>query len=270
MYEDYWRLTRPAFASQAPGEGYFPAASHQAARLKLRYLVEQRQPAAVLVGDTGVGKSFLVDSFLQEFTQPGDPVVKLVVPQLGPAEMVGYLARKLGDSASPPGETFDESLLRWETSLQTWRDMGRHPIIVIDDAHTIDDRRVWQTLQLLMNYRHGDQSLFSLILCGQPELAGITSRSPGLLDRVSFTCALQPFTFEETAAYVRHRLKLAGAQAPLFDDDALEKIHLCSGGFPRKINRLCDFVLLVGFADQLEQIAVEQVNAVADELQLAA
>lgn len=52
---------------------FCPAASHRAAQLKVRYLIEQRQPAAILVGDTGVGKSFLIDSFLQEFTQLGDP-----------------------------------------------------------------------------------------------------------------------------------------------------------------------------------------------------
>lgn len=270
MYEDYWRLSRPAFRAQSPGEGYFPAQSHRAARLKLRYLVEQRQPAALMVGDAGVGKSFLLDSFLSDLAQPAGPMATVIVPQLGPNELIGYLARKLGDASGHSGESFDDSLLRWEACLQTCRDAGRHPIIVIDDAQTIEDRRVWQTLHLLLNYRHGDTSAFSLILCGQPELVGQVSRCVGLHDRLAFTCALQPFNLEETAGYVRHRLQLAGAQAPIFDDEAIERIHHCTGGMPRRINRLCDFALLVGFADQLDQIAIEQVNAVADELQLAA
>ncbi|HET6425604.1 MAG TPA: AAA family ATPase [Planctomycetaceae bacterium] len=270
MYEDYWQLTRPAFRAQSPGEGYFPAQTHRAARLKLRYLIEQKQPAALMVGDAGVGKSFLIDAFLSDLGAPAGPIATVLVPQLQPNELVGYLVRKLGDDSGLTGEPFDHSLLRWEACLETWRDAGRHPVIVIDDAQTIEDRHVWQTLQLLLNYRHGDTAAFSLILCGQPELVGQIGRCPALHDRLAFTCALQPFSLEETAGYVRHRLQLAGASSPIFDEDAIERIHHCTRGFPRRINRLCDFALLVGFADQLEQIATEQVDAVAEELQLAA
>ncbi len=270
MYEDYWRMSRPAFCATEPGEGYFPAQSHRAARLKLRYLVEQRQSAALLIGDAGVGKSFLLDAFLSELPLPAGPVVTVVVPQLAPAELIGYLARKLGDDHADRAQSFDEVLNRWEQQLIILQSEGRHPVIVIDDAQTIEDRNVLQTLHLLLNYRHGDRSAFTLILCGQPELVGQISRCPALQDRLAFTCALQPFSFEETAGYVQHRLQHAGAQTPIFDDNAIERIHHCTGGLPRRINRLCDFALLVGFADQLEQIAVEQVDAVAEELQLAA
>lgn len=270
MYEEYWHMSRPAFRASQPGEGYFPAHSHRAAKLKLRYLVQQRQSAALLIGDAGVGKSFLLDSYLSDLELPAGPVVSIVVPRFSPAELIGHLARKLGDEHPRRATTFDEVIDRWEQQLAALHAEGRHPVIVIDDAQTIEDRQILQTLHLLLNYRHGDSSAFTLILCGQPELVGQIARCPALYDRLAFTCALHPFDLEETAAYIRHRLQQAGAQAPIFDDDAIERIHECTGGLPRRINRLCDFALLVGFADQLEQIAVEQVDAVAEELQLAA
>lgn len=270
MYEDYWQLSRPAFRAAKPGEGYFPAHSHRAAKLKLRYLVEQQQSAALLIGDAGVGKSFLLDSYLSELKLPAGPVVSVVVPQFGPAELIGYLTRKLGDDHPSQPRSFDDVLDRWEQRLAALHAEGRHPVIVIDDAQTIEDRHVLKTLHLLLNYRHGDCAAFTLILCGQPELTGQIARCPALQDRMAFTCAVQPFSLEETAGYVRHRLQQAGAPAPIFADDAIERIHHCTGGLPRRINRLCDFALLVGFADQLDQIAVAQVDAVAEELQLAA
>lgn len=270
MYEDYWQLSRPAFRASEPGEGYFPAQSHRSARLKLRYLVEQHHAAALLVGDAGVGKSFLLDAFFRELTMPAGPVVSVVVPQMAPAELIGYLTRKLGGEETDRATSFDDVLHRWELRLEVLQAEGRHPVIVIDDAQTIEDRHVLQTLHLLLNYRHGDRSAVSLILCGQPELTGQIARCPALQDRLAFTCVLQPFDLDETAGYVRHRLQQAGAHAEIFDDDAIARIHHCTGGFPRHINRLCDFALLVGFADQLERIAVEQIDSVAEELQLAA
>lgn len=270
MYEDYWQLQRPAFRAMHPGEGYFPAHTHRAAKLKLRYLVEQKLSAALLIGDAGVGKSFLLDSYLSEMALPAGPVVSVVVPLFGPLELIAYLARKLGDDHPHRATTFDDVIGRWEQQLTALQEAGRHPVIVIDDAQTIEDRQILQTLHLLLNYRHGDRSTFTLILCGQPELAGQIARCPALQDRLAFTCALQPFDLEETAGYVRHRLLQAGAKTTIFDDEAIERIHQCTGGSPRHINRLCDFALLVGYADQLEQIAIEQVDAVAEELQLAA
>jgi MSHA biogenesis protein MshM len=217
-----------------------------------------------------VGKTFLLDAFFSDLAQQTGPVATVVVPQFAPSELIGYLASKLGDESGHPGESFNEALLRWEHRIAALHAEGRHPVVVIDDAQTIEDRHIWQALHLLLNYRHGDASAFSLILCGHPELVGQIGRSPALNDRLAFTCALQPFDLEETAKYVRHRLQLAGAQSPIFDDDAIERIHQFTAGFPRRINRLCDFALLVGFADRLDHVAVEQVDAVADELHFAA
>ena len=87
-----------------------------------------------------------------------------------------------------------------------------------------------------------------------------------MLDRLELTCVLQPLGESETAAYVRHRLQAAGATTAVFADAALATVHQLSGGLPRRINRLCDFALLVGYADNLSEITATQVEAVAEEL----
>jgi general secretion pathway protein A len=93
---------------------------------------------------------------------------------------------------------------------------------------------------------------------------------PQLTDRLAARCLLKPLSQEETLSYVNHRLNAARASRPIFDTPALEALHELSHGNPRRINRLADLALLVGFADELPAIGRSQVEAVAEELSLAA
>jgi general secretion pathway protein A len=269
MYERYWRLQRPAFRAEAPAEFFFAGRTQQAALLKLRYLVDQRQGAALLVGAAGCGKSVLLQAFEQQLPTQLGPVVSVLFPQLTTIELLSYLAGKLGvpDAALDRPQLRTDGVLRLlEAQLRDLHTAGRHPILVLDDADLIEDRYVFQALQLLLNFRRPDAHDFSLLLVGQPELAGQVKRLAPFQERLAFVCHLQPLDRDETGEYVRHRLQAAGAGGEIFDAGALDIIHQLSHGLPRRINRLCDFALLVGYADNLEQISATQVQAVAEEL----
>jgi general secretion pathway protein A len=269
MYEQYWRLQRPAFRSQAPADFFFAGQSQQAALLKLQYLVEQRQGIAVLTGAAGAGKTFLLEAFRQRLPAATGPVVDVLFPQLTADELLNYIVAKLRDSAFDPehgGDRRDRVLQRLEQQLEHWIAQGRRPLILIDDAQLIEDQHVFQMLQQLLNYRRTGGSEFSVILCGQPELVGQIRHHPALQERLAFICAVQPLTAEETAAYVQHRLRAAGGSDVIFDAASLDAVYQLSRGLPRRINRLCDFALLVGYADQLERISPKEIEAVAAEL----
>ncbi|HID23027.1 MAG TPA: hypothetical protein EYP14_11585 [Planctomycetaceae bacterium] len=149
---------------------------------------------------------------------------------------------------------------------RVWVD-GRHPVLIIDDAHLIEDPRVFHALHLLLNFQyHKSRIRFSLILVGEPVLLGRLARFGPLNDRLAIKSVLQPLSEEETAAYVRHRLQTAGAEAEIFDEPALRQLHVASDGVPRRINRLCDLALLVGFADKLSTLSASQIEAVAEEV----
>lgn len=272
MYERHWHLRRPAFRSDVPSEFFFPGPSHQAALLKLRYLVEQRPGLAVVTGATGTGKSCLLEAFREQLTEPVGPIVTVLYPQLSTAELLGYVTTRLGadEAAVTEMPRLDVVLQQLEIRLVDLYQQGRHPILMIDDAQLIEDHRVWQTLLLLLNFHQVDQAHLSIILAGPPELLGRLNRIGQLIDRLELTAVLQPFTAAETAAYVRHRLRAAGTTADVFDDAALALVHELSGGLPRRINRLCDFALLVGYAEDLSEITATQIEAVADELLPAA
>ncbi|MBI1348929.1 AAA family ATPase [bacterium] len=273
MYEQHWHLQQPAFRSCASANFFYGSRSHEAALLKLRYLVEQRQGIALLTGVSGSGKSYVIDTFCQQLPADAGPVVPILFPQLTSSELLGYITAKLESvtgAANGSTESLDYVLQRLELAFQQLTRAGRHPVIVIDDAHLIADRKVFQTLQLLLNYRRANEIDFSVLLAGNPELVGQVKRYTALHERMAFMTTLQAFNAEETAEYVQHRLQAAGATESIFDQPALASIYQLSGGSPRLINRLCDFALLVGYADNLDHVTSAQVEAVAEELALAA
>jgi type II secretory pathway predicted ATPase ExeA len=137
---------------------------------------------------------------------------------------------------------------------------------VIDDAQDLDDGRSLETVRLLLNFEHQGATTFTLLLVGQPSLLPVLDRMPELDERLAVKCLLRRLTLEETISYVHHRLQAAGAQREIFEVGAVEAIHHCSLGVPRRINRLCDLALLVGFAEERETVGEHQIEAVAEEL----
>lgn len=281
MYEQHWGLRKTPFGTDRDAESYFAGSSHQSALLKLRFLVDHRRGAGLLVGPSGAGKSRLLQALLSGDDANSAPVVNVVYPLMSPLELLCFMVRELGDDQPALagamsitrtmiiGGSMDLVLRQLIDRLRTLTEQGRPAVIVIDDAHTISDRQVFQSLHLLLNLQQHQGVEFTLILAGQPELAGMIKRLPQLDDRISIPCVLTALTATETSAYVEHRLRAAGAMEAIFSRAALQAVHELSGGLPRRINRLCDFALLVGYAEGLGLIDAEHIEGVSAELSLA-
>ncbi len=125
MYEAYWRLTQKPFENAADPRFYYPAESHQAALLKLRYAIENRRGAALLAGPTGSGKTLLTTMLRGMLTLQCTPLVHLVFPQMSSADLLAYLADEL-DGPGQPRETPDvqTSVRRIERFLDGQRRQG--------------------------------------------------------------------------------------------------------------------------------------------------
>jgi len=269
MYEQYWGLRCLPFRTDCDRELYFGSETHEAALRKLRYLVENRLPLGLMLGGPGSGKSFLVGLLAAAVSEKIGPVVHLVFPQLSAAELLSYLAVELGAEGSSLGDGergVDRAVRQIERQLAVQTARGRRTTIVIDEAHLLDDPRVLQALQLLLNFGERRDIDLSLLLTGDWPLAARVERMGALDERIAVRIVLQPLSGEETSKYVRHRLEAAGARVPIFHAEALQAVFELSGGVPRRINRLCDMALLVAFADQQRTISANDVEAVADEL----
>jgi general secretion pathway protein A len=269
MYEQYWKLQRNPFANDLAPNSFFAAESHQSCLLKLRYVVENRKGIALLAGGTGLGKTCLVNVLSQQLDGSAGPITRILFPQLAMPDFLRYLADELcagTEQGREHNSGMDGSVRRIEGRLAHWNAEGRNPVIVVDEAHLIEDLQVFQALRLLLNFGPDGSPPFTLLFVGQPELLAVIRRIGQIDDRLAVKCVLRPFAASETAAYVACRLQAAGGSSRLFEPEALSAIAEISGGVPRRINRLCDMALLVGFADESDSITSEQVEAVAEEL----
>jgi type II secretory pathway predicted ATPase ExeA len=263
MYTAYWRLHRRPFDDVDHPQSYFPSQTHQATLLKLHYAIDHRRGAALLAGASGVGKTLLIRALLADLPERYGPRIHVRFPQLDPQQLLAYLASELTGQRGP-GASADLHLQRVEGYLQDNARDGRHAVVVIDEAHMLCGSDALQTVRLLLNY-HPD---WTILLAGQPGLLPALERMPEMDERLGVKCLLHRFTQDESIAYVSHRLVAAGAADvhAVFEPPALESLHQLAEGVPRRINRLADLALLIGYAEQQQQVGVAQVEAVAEEL----
>ncbi len=277
MYEEYWQLATKPFEPTPTDSFRYASASQQAALHKLRYAIESRRGAALLAGPSGTGKTLLTTLLSEQLggDQLGERAskfVRVVFPLMSSRDFLVYLAEQLGaPPADPPQHTVEESLRRLEFAFQENSRNGQLAVIVVDEAHLLEDSGLLETLRLLLNLQvvgiqADGQAAFTLLLLGQTSLLSAMQRHATLDERLDMKMLLQPFTAEETAAYINHRLEAAGATREIFAPDALQTAHQLTGGIPRQLNRLCDLALVVGFAARQHTIDGAQLHSVSEEL----
>jgi len=267
MYLDYWQLASKPFEPAADRSRFYSCESHEGALMKLKYAVENRRGAVLLAGPAGVGKTMLVQLFRSELAEEFQPQVHVVFPQMSSRDLLVYLAEQLvAPPADIPRHTVEESVRRLEVVLRCNADQGRHAVLVVDEAHLLEDCGALETLRLLLNFEVNGHPALTLVLIGQMSLISAVGRLPSLEERIAVKALLRSFTVDETAEYVRHRLDVAGATRDIFTPDALEALHYLGHGVARQINRLGDLALVVGYADELPQLSARQIEAVSEEL----
>lgn len=267
MYESFWQLDSKPFETGCDPKYFFPAEVHQAALLKLRYAIENRRGGAMLAGPSGIGKTLLIQILRTTLNESFSPVVHLVFPPMGTTEFLAYLADELqGAPVSQGTPGTNESIRRLKGSLAKSAELGRHAVILVDEAHLLEAPAILEALRMLLNFEFGGRPALTLLLVGQTGLLTSLERTPQLEERLDVKCLLRPFGRAETAAYVEHRLRTAGSGKAIFSDEALDTLHELSGGVPRRINRLCDLALLIGYAEELDAITPSHLHSVQREL----
>lgn len=263
MYTAYWNLTGRPFDNGCEPPFYYPSESHQVTLLKLRYALDHPRGAALLTGVAGLGKSLLAQTLLADLPDSFGPMIYVQFPQMSPTQLMALIAEEL-TGKNMEGATADRSVLAIQRTLSKNEQEGRRAVLVIDEAHLLRDTETLEMLRLLMNFAPA----WTPLLVAQPLLLPALERAPELEERIGVQCLLRPLPVEESIRYVSHRMSAAGAADvySIFDPAALDAMHQLSGGIPRRINRLGDLALLVGFAEEQRRVTAEHVAAVADEL----
>jgi type II secretory pathway predicted ATPase ExeA len=263
MYREYWQLESKPFEPIGDSRFCFPCETQRGALHKLRYAVESRRGAALLAGPSGIGKTLLVRQLREELGGAVDRFVQVVFPLMSSRDFLAYVADEIGAPPAESGErSVEASLRRLELALSE----GSHTLLAVDEAHLLEDSGLLETLRLLLNLQSAGVPQFTLLLVGQPALLNAMQRNATLDERLDLKSLLKPLAEAETTDYIVHRLNAAGATREIFSPEAMVVVHELTGGIPRRINRLCDLALMVGYAGQQHTIDAAQLEAVNNEL----
>ncbi len=260
MYTKYWNLREKPFENSPDPKFLFHSKQHDEALMRLLYTIQSRKGAALLTGEYGCGKTLLMHTIMTELSGGQFEIAFLTNPRVQANEMIHEILYQLEIEVG--NEVRLHMLHSFNDFLFETARKKKHTIIILDEAQVINDLEVFEELRLMLNFQLNDRYLLTLFLVGQPELADSIRKLPQLNQRISIRYHLKRFTYEESTAYIKHRLKISGRENSMFTADAFKEIYQYSQGTPRIINDICDLSLVIGFGKQMQMIDGQLIQSV--------
>jgi general secretion pathway protein A len=267
MYLSFFGLNEKPFSITPDPRYLYLSERHAEAMAHLLYGINEAGGFVQLTGEVGTGKTTIVRSLLAQ--APKNAEIALILnPKMTATEFLLTICEELGigvpDSATQSLKDLVDILSQY---LLRAHAAGRRVVLVVDEAQNLAPE-VLEQVRLLTNLETNTQKLLQIILIGQEELRELLARNElrQLAQRITGRYHLSPLSTEETTAYVRHRLRVAGATADIFNRFALEEIYRLSSGVPRVINVICDRSLLGGYSQDRHRITGPLVRNAASEV----
>jgi putative secretion ATPase (PEP-CTERM system associated) len=267
MFESHFGFSGPPFQLNPDPAFYFESRGHAQAMAYLKYGTFQGEGFIVITGEIGAGKTTLVRTLIEGLDKRQIVPAQVVSTQLDADELLVAICTAFGLDAGGQGKA--QLLATLEAYFTALTAQGRRALLIVDEAQNLTARAV-EELRMLSNFQLGPRALLQSFLVGQPELRRILQQPSmeQLRQRVIASCHLGPLSADETRAYIEHRLCRVGWRGrPYLDDTAYLQIHRDTGGVPRRINQLCNRVLLSSYLESHDALNAGDIARITREME---
>ena len=266
MYESFFGLTELPFQITPDTRFFFGQGPHKKALAYASYGLSKGEGFVVITGEIGAGKTTLVNYFLTRLINSKRRTAQVVSSKLEEDNLLRVVATEFGISC----ETDDKAnlLRKIQLFLQEGDSREACGLLVVDEAQNLSSSSL-EELRMLSNFQRNDGALLQIFLVGQPEFRDVIMQPnmEQLRQRVVASFHLGPLDQSQTREYIEHRLKLAGwNEDPKFHPFAYQEIFRIADGVPRRINLICDRLLVSAFLAERHEITLQDVNEVATEM----
>jgi general secretion pathway protein A len=269
LYLQFFDLNEAPFSLTPDPAFVYLSAAHRDALAHLLYGVGQGGAGGFvqLTGEVGTGKTTLCRCLMEQV--PENTQIALILnPLVTPQELLATICEELGLETvgiTHSNKAMVDALNHYLLAQHT---QGRRVVVVIDEAQNLSPEALEQ-VRLLTNLETTKDKLLQMVLLGQPELRQLLQRQNlrQLSQRITARYHLMPLGQDESHAYVRHRMKVAGASRNPFGQPALRALYQRSAGVPRLINIIADRALAGAYAKESHTVSARLVHEAANEVQ---
>ncbi len=264
MYESFFGLNDLPFRLTPDPRYLFMSAKHREAFAHLLYGVNEGSGFVAVTGEVGAGKTTLIRALLREADEKV-VVTYIVNPVLTSTELLQTVNAELGlPSSSTSRKELIEELSAF---LHRTAETGGRTVVIVDEAQNLEPV-VLEQLRLLSNLETETRKLITIVLIGQPELHDLLARHDlrQLNQRVTVRWHLEKLDRQESIDYIRHRLRIAGAEGELIEPKAIDLIDRYAQGVPRLINIIANRALLAAYTKSRGKVGTKEVAEAAHEL----
>ncbi|TAK91039.1 MAG: DUF2075 domain-containing protein [Burkholderiaceae bacterium] len=267
MYNEFFGLHSPPFRLTPDANFLYLSKGHSKALSFLRYGVYKEEGFIVVTGEVGTGKTTLIQSLVTSLNKNEVIAGKVVYSRLNADDLLRTVLASFNlryDNLSKTG-----MLRTLEEFFQFNRRGNKRVLLIVDEAQNLTAEAL-EELRMLSNLELDGEPLLQTFLLGQPEFRRMMQAPEfrQLLQRVTAAYHLGPLEQEEVSDYVLYRLHIAGSSGkPTFAPGVSATLYRHTGGIPRRLNTLCDRVMLSAFLDHVDRIDSERVETVANELE---
>lgn len=265
MYTEFYGLSAKPFELLPNPKFLYLSKGHRKALSYLQYGVQEHAGFTLLTGEVGSGKTTLVRDIINRVS--ADTTLSMVFnTRVDGHQLISMINEDFG--LEVVGKDKVQLLRELNDFLLDECSAGRQPIIIVDEAQNLSADSL-EEIRMLSNLEADSFKLVQIVLVGQPELKQIIAQPSlrQLRQRISISCHLNPLNREETEEYIFHRLGTVGNRdCVTFKDGVFDMIYRFSGGIPRLINLICDFLLLSAFVEETKEIDIELVKDAVNEL----